>query len=259
MTHSSCRRRLGTTLLRLPAIVASAMVLAASAAVAGEVRVAVAANFLPALEALGPRFEAETGHHLVVSAGATGALYAQITQAAPFDVFLAADDERPARAIAEGFAVAESAFTYALGRLVLYSTTLDLTDGEAVLRTSPFLRIAVADPDAAPYGAAALAAIAAFGLTEELAPKIVTGESIAQAFLFVESGNAELGFVALSQVIDRDAASHWAVPAELHQPIRQDAVLLGRGASNAAAQTFLDYLRGDEAQRAIAAAGYALP
>lgn len=218
------------------------------------VSVAVAANFTKVAEELAPIFKAETGHDVSYSFGSTGQLYTQISQGAPFEVFLAADDERPGKAVAEGLGVDGTVFTYAIGALALYSTTLDLTDGKAVLDAGAFNKLAIADPAAAPYGRAATEAIAALGLTEAITPKLVTGENISQTLQFVESGNAELGFVAASQVVGK--SSVWIVPAELFEPIRQDAVLLKTGEANPAATAYVDFLKSDAAVAVIKAAGY---
>lgn len=225
-------------------------------AFAESVSVAAAANFAKVAEELAPLFKAETGHDVTYSFGATGQLYTQITQGAPFEVLLAADAVRPGRAVAEGFGVEGTVFTYAIGALALYSTSLDLSDGKAVLEAGDFDKAAIADPAAAPYGRAALEAIAALGLTDAIRPRLVTGESITQALQFVESGNAELGFVAASQVVGR--AGVWLVPAELYEPIRQDAVLLKVGQANPAARAFLDFLRSDAAVAVIEASGYVI-
>ncbi|RYE07487.1 MAG: molybdate ABC transporter substrate-binding protein [Hyphomicrobiales bacterium] len=225
---------------------------------AGTVNAAVAANFTKVAEQIGADFSAATGHDVVFSFGATGALYTQITQAAPFDVFLSADDKRTGTAIADGFGVEGTEFTYAVGKVALYSPSLDLTDGAAVLRAGAFQHIAIADPVTAPYGAAGVAVIAALGLTEALTPKIVTGQNITQALQFIDSGNAEVGFVALSQVLGEPATQIWLPPQEDYPAIRQNAVLLKNGEANEAATAFLDYLRSDEAAAIIRAAGYVL-
>lgn len=228
--------------------------LLSTAANAETVNVAVAANFTKVAEDLAPLFKAATGHDVVYSFGATGQLYTQITQAAPFEVFLSADDKRPAQAVAEGFGVEGSVFTYAIGALAFYSTALDLTDGEAVLEAGDFDKIAIADPETAPYGRAAQEVIEALGLTDAIAPKLVTGENITQALQFTQSGNAELGLVAASQVVGK--SSVWLVPADLYQPIRQDAVLLKTGEANPAATAFVDFLRSETAVAVIKASGY---
>lgn len=225
-------------------------------AFAESVSVAVAANFTKVAEELAPLFKAETGHDVIYSFGATGQLYTQITQGAPFEVLLAADDERPGRAVAEGLGVEGTAFTYAIGALALHSTSLDLSDGKAVLDAGDFDKVAIADPATAPYGRAAQETIEALGLTDAITPKLVTGESISQTLQFVESGNAEIGFVAASQVVGKSGV--WPVPADLHEPIRQDAVLLKAGEANPAARAFLDFLSSDAAAAVIEASGYVI-
>ena len=223
---------------------------------AGEVGLAVAANFLQPAREIGAAFAAKTGHRVRISAGPTGLLYAQISQGAPFDVFLAADQERARRAVEAGHAVAGSRFVYATGRLVLYSATPGLFDDEGVLRKGAFDRLAIANPATAPYGVAAMETLAVLGVRETLKARIVRGNSIAQTYQFVATRNAELGFVALSQVIGRPGGSRWIVPEDLHRPIAQDAVLLTRGANKPAARAFLSFLRGREAGAVIAKFGY---
>jgi molybdate transport system substrate-binding protein len=220
------------------------------------VTVAVAANFTAVAEELAALFADRTAHEAVLSFGSTGQLYTQISQAAPFDVFLAADTERPSLAISEGFGVEGSDFVYAIGRLALYGPGRDLS-GWAEALTEPFQFLAIANPETAPYGAAAVETLAALGLTEAVAGRIVTGENISQTLQFVETGNAELGFVAAAQVVGRDDV--WLVPQELHAPIEQGAVLLTGGAENPAARAFIDFLRSTEAVALIEAAGYAVP
>jgi molybdate transport system substrate-binding protein len=216
-------------------------------------QVAVAANFTETAEQLASLFAAQTGHELRLSFGATGLLYSQITQGAPFDILLAADAERPERAVAEGYGVEGSVFTYAIGALALYSTTLDVSAGAEVLQGA-FEKLAIADPAAAPYGQAAVETLTALGLLDALQPKLVMGENIGQALQFVHTGNAELGFVALSQVAGQEGV--WVVPSALYEPIRQDAVLLNSGANNAPATAFLAFLRSDDAVSLIQGAGY---
>lgn len=227
---------------------------------AGEVQVAVAANFAAPMEALARDFAQSSGHQAKLAFGATGKFYAQISHGAPFEVFLSADSKTPARLAGEGYAVAGSQFTYATGQLVLWSARADLVDGEgAVLRQGRFAHLAIANPNTAPYGAAALQTLQALDLQDALKGKLVQGESIAQAHQFVASGNAELGFVALSQVYQDGritAGSAWQVPARLHAPLTQDAVLLKAGASNPAARALLDYLRTPQARTVIARYGY---
>jgi molybdate transport system substrate-binding protein len=223
---------------------------------AGETKVAVAANFTDAANEIAKVFEEKTGHEAILSFGSTGQLYTQITQEAPFEVFLAADDERPSKAIEEGFAVAGSQFTYAIGTLVLWSQDPDLVQGERTLQNADFTKIAIANPETAPYGAAAVQAMKALGVYDQLEPKIVQGNNISQTLQFVETGNAELGFVALAQVVGSDEGSRWIVPEDLHDAIRQDAVLLQRGADSDAAKAFIEFLSGPDAAPIIAKYGY---
>lgn len=242
------------------ALAALVLALAAPLAAAGEVLVAVAANFAAPMARLAQAFEAASGHRVKVASGATGKLAAQVQAGAPFDVLLAADEATPARLLAEGHAVAGSAFPYAVGRLVLWSAQPGLVDAQgAVLDSGRFRHLAIANPKTAPYGQAAMAVLAARGLADRLAPKIVTGQSIAQAYQFVVTGNAELGFVALSQVQapgQPRAGSAWVVPAELHPPIRQDAVRLKAGAANPAAAALLAWLQTEPARALMHEHGY---
>ena len=229
-------------------------------AVPGRALVAVAANFTEPAREIATRFKARTGHDAVLSFGSSGQFYAQVANGAPFEVFLSADRQRPERADAEGLAQPGSRFTYAVGRLVLYSRTPGLVDGRgAVLRTDRFRKLAVADPKTAPYGLAAHETIDRMGLRARLAPKLVQGTSIAQTYQFVDSGAAELGFVALSQVASAKGGSRWLVPAGLHTPIDQQAVLLKRGAGNPAARAFMAFLKGAEAKAIIRRYGYEVP
>ena len=234
---------------------------AAGSAVAGEVQVAVAANFAGPLARIGEGFSAATGHTLKVSSGATGKFYTQITQGgAPFELLIAADDETPKKLVAEGFAVAGSNFTYAIGKLVLWSARPGFVDAQGqVLAGRGFEHLALANPKVAPYGAAGIEVLKARGLYDALAPKLVTGESIAQAYQFVSTGNAELGFVALSQVAVPGkpvSGSYWLVPPSLYGEIRQDAVLLKAGEQNPAARALLAYLKSAPAKALIEAYGY---
>lgn len=228
------------------------------AARADEVRVAVATNFAPVLLQLAERFAAATGHRLLISGGSSGKLYAQIAQGAPFDVLLSADAERPRRLEAQGLAVAGSRFTYARGRLVLWSPKPGVVDeGGQVLRRGQFKRLALANPRIAPYGAAAQDVLQALGMWETLRARIVQGEDIGQSFQFVRTGNAELGFVAWAQVkAQGETGSFWLVPETLHRPIEQQAVLLARAGDNEAARVFVDFLRSKSAREIIARAGY---
>jgi molybdate transport system substrate-binding protein len=230
--------------------------LAPAVQAAGTVNAAVAANFTDVAKKLADSFKAKTGNEVKLSFGATGALYTQITQAAPFDVFLSADDKRTKTAIKDGFGVDGTDFTYAIGKVALYSPTVDVTDGEAVLKANAFQHISIADPKAAPYGAAGMAVLDKLGLTDAVKAKIVTAENITQAQQFVESGNAEVGFVALSQVVGKPATQVWLPPQDDYPVIAQNAVLLKVGADNQAAKDFLDYLKSDEAVAVIKAAGY---
>lgn len=233
---------------------------AAWAARAGEVQVAVAANFAGPLGRIGDGFTAATGHTLKVSSGATGRFYSQIVAGAPFGVLLAADDATPKKLIAERHAVAGSAFTYAIGRLVLWSASPGFVDDQgAVLASGRFAHLAIANPKIAPYGAAALQVLKARGLLDALTPRLVTAESIAQAYQFVSTGNAELGFVALSQVAVPGkpvAGSLWLVPPALYAEIRQDAVLLKAGENNPAATALLAYLKSAAAKDVTQSYGY---
>jgi molybdate transport system substrate-binding protein len=238
------------------AVAAALVSLAPAVQAAGTVNAAVAANFTQVATDLATKFKAKTGNDVKLSFGATGALYTQITQAAPFDVFLSADDKRTGVAIKDGFGVDGTDFTYAIGKVALYSTSVDVTDGEAVLKANAFQHISIADPKAAPYGAAGMAVLDKLGLTDAVKPKIVTAENITQAQQFVDSGNAEIGFVALSQVIGKPATQVWLPPQDDYPVIAQNAVLLKVGADNQAAKDFLDYLKSDEAVAVIKAAGY---
>jgi molybdate transport system substrate-binding protein len=231
----------------------------APAVAAGEAKVAVAANFAEPARELAAAFEAATGHTLQLIFGATGQFYAQITNGAPFDVFLAADTVTPAKVITENHAVPGTAFTYAVGRLVLISQTLDISDGPAALKRAAFAKLAMANPATAPYGAAAVETLAALGLSDALQPKIVQGTNIAQTLQFVETANAEVGFVALSQVARSSVGFRWTVPETLHKPINQSAVLLQSGASNPAALAFLEYLDTPAARATIEKFGYSVP
>jgi molybdate transport system substrate-binding protein len=226
-------------------------------ALAGETKVAVAANFTDPAKEIAARFKARTGHDASLSFGSSGQFYAQIANGAPFEVFLSADAERPLKAEAEGLAVPGSRFTYATGGLVLYSKTPGLVDGKgAVLKTGKFEKLAIADPKTAPYGEAAVETLTKLTLYDALKPKIVQGSSITQAFQYVQTGAAELGFVALSQVIDEPGGSRWRVPAADHAPIDQQAVLLKTGEKSEAARAFLAFLKGPEAKAIIRRYGY---
>jgi molybdate transport system substrate-binding protein len=243
------------------ALVLAASLLATASAHADEALVAVAANFAGAVEAIGAEFAKETGHTIQVTTGATGKLYAQISEGAPFAILLSADAKTPARLEEEGKAVAGSRFTYAAGKLSLWSADLNRigADPKAALTAPETLYVAIANPDLAPYGVAAREALTAMGLWETIQPKIVMGENIGQTFSMVDSGAAQMGFVATSAVQlpgKESKGSRYDVPQELFEPIEQDAVLLKAGESNAAAIAFLDYLKGDKAKGIIASFGY---
>ena len=230
---------------------------------ADEVRVAVAANFATPLKALAIDFEKSTGHKLLMSAGATGKLYAQIKSGAPFDIFLAADDAAPARLEQENESVAGTRFTYAIGKLVLWSAQTQWVDAQGdVLKTGHFKHLALAAPQLAPYGAAAIQTLTQLGLLSALTPRLVQGESIGQTFSFVATGNAELGFVALSQVYENGKFTHgsgWIVPAQLYSPLRQDALLLKPGRANPGAMALLAYLKTDKTRTLLRSFGYETP
>jgi molybdate transport system substrate-binding protein len=230
---------------------------APAAALAAETHVAVAANFTEPAKEIAAKFEAKTGHKAVLSFGSSGQFYTQIANGAPFEVFLSADTERPQKAEVDGYAVPGSRFIYAVGRLVLWSATPGLVDAKgAVLKSDKFQKLAIADPKSAPYGVAAIETMKKLGLYDQLTPKIVQGSSITQAFQFAKTGAAELGFVALSQVINEPAGSRWLVPAADHTPIEQGAVLLKTGSDKVAAKAFLQFLKGPEAKAVIKRYGY---
>ncbi|KAF7600401.1 MAG: molybdate ABC transporter substrate-binding protein [Candidatus Dactylopiibacterium carminicum] len=227
---------------------------------AAEVKVAVAANFTAPVNKIAADFEADTGHKAVISTGPTGGFYTQIKNGAPFEVFLAADDERPALAEKEGLGVKGTVFTYAIGKLVLWSAKPGLVDDKGeILKKGNFNKLSYANPKAAPYGLAAVETLNKLGLYDTLAPKFVQGTDITQALNFVSTGNAEIGFVALSQVWQDGKlkdGSAWIVPGEYYNPIRQDAVLLTKGENNPAAKAFLEYLKGAKARAVIKSYGY---
>lgn len=227
---------------------------------ADEIQIAVAANFTAPMKRIAADFEKESGHKAQLVFGATGKFHAQIRNGAPFEILLAADDETPAKLESEGAAVAGTRFTYALGRLVLWSARPAYVDGKGeVLTKGEFKHLSIANPRLAPYGAAAVETLTALKLLDAVRAKLVQGENIAQAHQFVASGNAELGFVALSQVM-RDGrigeGSGWVVPPTLHRPIRQDAVVLDKGKGKPAVAALMSYLRGDKARAVIKSFGY---
>jgi molybdate transport system substrate-binding protein len=251
--------------LRLTLAVASTLFFVA--AQAGEVTVAVAANFTAPMQKITQAFEQDTGHKAQLAFGATGKFYAQIKNGAPFALLLAADDETPARLEKEGLAIAGTRFTYATGRLALWSKQSNLVDDKGdVLRSKSFeklgiYKIAIANPKLAPYGSAAMEVISKMGVQAKVVPTLVQGESIGQTYQFVSTENAQLGFVALSQIsVDGHITqgSAWVVPQNLHTPLKQDAVLLNAGKDNPAAAALLKYLQGDTAKAIITRYGYAL-
>lgn len=237
-----------------------AAVLWATSAGADEVPVAVAANFTAPMRKIAVEFERDTGHKLLLSFGSTGMLYAQIKAGAPFEVLLAADDDTPARLEKDGDGVAGSRYTYAIGKLVLWSGRKGYVDDQGeVLNKGTFRHLSLANPGLAPYGTAAVETLKALGLLAAMRPRLVTAENVGQAYQYVASGNAELGFVALSQVY-RDGGiaegSAWIVPRKYYQPIRQDALLLTRGKGRAGAAALLKYLHDDKAQAVMRGFGY---
>ncbi|WP_250455241.1 molybdate ABC transporter substrate-binding protein [Caballeronia sp. ATUFL_M2_KS44] len=239
-----------------------ALGMACASAFAGEVQVAVAANFTAPVQAIAADFEKDTGNKVVASYGATGQFYAQIKNGAPFEVFLAADDTTPAKLENEGMTVPGSRFTYATGALALWSAKDGYVDANGdVLKKNAFTHLAIANPKAAPYGLAATQALEKLGLTQAVSSKIVEGQNISQAQQFIATGNAELGFVALSQIYKNGkitSGSAWIVPASLHEPIKQDAVILEKGKDNPVAKQFTDYLKGPKAAAVIKSFGYQL-
>ncbi|MBB6578544.1 molybdate transport system substrate-binding protein [Comamonas odontotermitis] len=232
-----------------------------ASAQADEVAVAVAANFTAPMQKIAAQFEKDTGHKATLSFGATGKFYAQINNGAPFGILLAADDTTPEKLAKEGKAVDASRFTYAIGQLVLWSKQANYVDGKGeVLKTGDYQHIAIANPKLAPYGLAAMQTLDKLGLTAQVQPKVVQGENIGQTYQFAASGNAQLGFVALSQVMEGGQlreGSAWVVPEAMHEPIRQDAIVLNSAKDNAAAKALMEYLKGDKARAVIKSYGYA--
>ena len=232
---------------------------AIGSASAGEVRIAVAANFSGVLSEIAEMFSAETGHDVIVSTGSTGLLYTQIVQGAPFDVFLAADRARPMRLVEEGLAVPDSLFTYAIGRLVLFSTDPALIEDASSLENPSIERLATANPKTAPYGKAAEEVLKAHNLLESFTGRIVQGANIAQTYQFVASGSVDAGFVALSQVMEHSDGSRWVVPADQHGVLAQDAVLLSHAGENPVSLAFMSYLRTPGVRKLIESRGYEAP
>lgn len=227
---------------------------------AAEVKVAVAANFAKTLEEITVQFEKDTGHKVLATPGATGKFYAQIVNGAPFEILISADDETPRKLAKEAKAIGETQFTYAIGTLALWSPDANLVDqGGGVLKTDKFKFLAIANAKVAPYGQAAVQTMLKLGLLTKLEPRVVQGENIAQTYQFVTSGNAQLGFIALSQITENGkvkSGSAWIVPQEFHDQIKQDAILLNTGKDSIAAKALLDYLKMDKVKKIIAAYGY---
>ena len=236
--------------------------LAVTGVQADEVQVAVAANFTAPIQAIASEFEKDTGHKLIAAYGATGQFYTQIKNGAPFEVFLAADDSTPEKLEKEGDIVPGSRFTYAIGTLALWSAKDGYVDDAGkVLEENQFKHLSIANPKAAPYGLAATQVLAKLGLTDKVKDKIVEGQNITQAYQFVSTGNAELGFVALSQIFKDGKVSHgsaWIIPETMHDPIKQDAVILKKGENNPAAKALTEYLKGPKAEAIIKSYGYQL-
>lgn len=230
---------------------------------ADNISVAVASNFIEPMQSLAAAFQQSTGHTVTVSSGASGQFYAQIKHGAPFHILLSADQDKPAQLERDGLGIAGTRFTYAIGKLVLWSPKPNLVDSQAqVLMQHHFGKLAMANPDLAPYGQAAVQVLGALKLRDSLQDKIVLGENIGQAYLFVASGQADLGFVGLSQIMHHgtlSSGSVWMIPAGLYRPIKQDAVLLQAGQNSQAAQQFLAYLKTDPARRLISSYGYSFP
>lgn len=243
-----------------PTVVALTLLACTAPALADEIQVAVAANFTAPMQQIAAAFQEETGHVVKASFGATGKFYSQIKNGAPFEVLLAADDKTPTKLVEEGAAVKDSQFTYAIGTLVLWSAKPDFVDDAGqVLKTGDFNKVAIANPKLAPYGVASIETLTALGLLDAIEPKFVMGQSISQTFQFVDTGNAELGFVALSQVMEDGKikkGSAWVVPGKFHEPIRQDAVILNNGKDKPAAAALMDFLKGEKAQAVITSFGY---
>lgn len=241
---------------------AFALLGASAASRADEVQVAVAANFTAPMKEIATAFEAATGHQVVPAFGSTGKFYSQIKNGAPFEVLLAADSKTPKRLETEGAAVAGTRFTYAVGKLVLWSAKPGFVDGkDKVLKEGKFEHLAIANPKLAPYGAAGVEAMKKLHVFEAIEPKLVQGENITQTFQFVESGNAELGFIALSQVIKDGkigTGSGWILDPQLYSQINQDAIVLSKGEGKPAVKALLDFLKGEKARAVIKAYGYGL-
>ena len=227
---------------------------------AAEIKVAVASNFANVLKEIAIEFQKDTGHQLAITPGATGRFYAQISNGAPFDVFLSADDETPHKLAQEGKAIASSQFTYAIGRLALWSPNPEMIEKNAdILKTDKFKFIAIANAKVAPYGQAAVQTMQKLGVLTKIEPRVVQGESISQTYQFVSTGNAQVGFVALSQIVENGkikTGSAWIVPEEMHEPLKQDAVVLQSCKHMSACQALIDYLKSEKAKKLMASYGY---
>ena len=246
-------RRLKIAILALAGMM---LALGGAPALAADTQVAVAANFTEPAKEIAAAFNKATGHTAVLSFGASGAFYTQITKGAPFEILLSADADRPKKIEADGLAAPGARFTYAIGRLVLYSKTPGFVDASGTGALAKAAKVAIADPGAAPYGVAAVETLTKLGVYDQIKPKIVTGSSIAQAYQFVDTGAAEVGFVALSQVISEKGGSRWIVPTSDHAPIEQQAILLKTGQANEAAKAFMSFLKGPQAVAIIKRYGY---
>ena len=225
-----------------------------------EIKVAVASNFANVLKEVAIEFQKDTGHQLAITPGATGKFYAQISNGAPFDVFLSADDETPRKLAQEGKAIASSQFTYAIGRLALWSPNPEMIDKTAdILKTDKFKFIAIANAKVAPYGQAAVQTMQKLGVLTKIEPRVVQGESISQTYQFVSTGNAQLGFVAMSQIVENGKikmGSAWIVPEDMHEQLKQDAVVLQSCKHMSACQALIDYLKSEKAKKLMASYGY---
>lgn len=242
------------SMLATLALVTAALFTSQASAV--QTNVAVAANFTDASKEIAAAFKKKTGNDAILSFGSSGQLVTQITQDAPFEIFLSADDARPKKLVAQGLGVPGSEFTYAIGKLVLWSKQPDLVKGEETLKDAKFSKLSICNPMAAPYGAAAVETMKSLKQYDSLKPKFVEGANITQAYQFIETGNAEVGFVALSQLAGKNEGSRWMVPQDLYKPITQGAVLLKKGENNPAATAFIEFLKGPEARAIIEKYGY---
>jgi molybdate transport system substrate-binding protein len=247
-----------TNVRALAAAFAALLSLFAGTALAGQTNVAVADDFTGPAKEIAALFEQKTGHHAVLTFGASGSLFAQIIYEAPFQVFLSADQSRPKSVIEGGYGVTGTRFTYAIGKLVLWSRVVDVTKGDEVLKAEAFSSLAIANPNVAPYGIAAAETMRALGVFETLKPKIVLGKSAAKAYQLVDAKKADVGFVPLSHTLGASAGTRWLVPQGLYSPIRQDAVLLRKGENDEASKVFLEFLKGPEARAIIEKFGYTL-